>query len=131
MGSLKTAFGAIGALIPVCYCGGLALYFFGVGGNSLQAANAIGLGPTIIGLSAIGLLSCIPLLIKLVRFSTSPASRPGGKPGKRAIDDGAGETFDADAALARYLARKAAEGGSTPSGFVEAPRPQGFGRKLG
>jgi hypothetical protein len=128
MASVKSVFGMVGALIPICYCAGLAYYFFGVSGNSLQGATALGLGPTILGLGAIGLLFCVPLLIKLVRLGAPAPSR--GKPARVSEDD-AGEPFDADAALARYMARKAAEGGSSPLASVEPPRPQGFGRKLG
>lgn len=126
MGSVKSVFVLVGALIPIAYCAGLAYYFFGVSGNSLQGATAIGLGPTILGLGAIGLLFCVPLLIKLMRLGTPKPSR--GKPA-RGSDDDAGEPFDADAALARYMARKAAEGGSPPLESVEPPRPQGFGRR--
>ncbi|MES2096855.1 MAG: hypothetical protein V4459_08840 [Pseudomonadota bacterium] len=125
MGSVKTVFGLVGVLIPIAYCAGLAYYFFGVSGNSLQGATAIGLGPTILGLAAIGLLFCVPLLIKLVRLGSPTPAR--GKPARGSED--ADEPFDADAALARYMARKAAEGGSSPTGSAEPPRPQGFGRR--
>jgi hypothetical protein len=114
----------------VLYCGGLVYYFLEVSG-SLQGAEAIGLGPTVIGLGAVGLLFCIPLIIKLVRIFAAPRS-PGsggrGGPGASTRDDDG----EADAAIARYMARQPAQ--ATPP----AARPaqggggpaKGFGRKI-
>ena len=99
MGSLKSVFGVIGALVPVVYCGGLLYYFLDTSG-SVQGAATIGLGPTMLGLGVVGLLFCIPLIFKLVRFLGS------GDRGGRAGSTPDGDDFDAEAALARYMARK-------------------------
>jgi hypothetical protein len=101
MQPLKSVFGVIGALVPIVYCGGLLYYFLDTSG-SVQGAEAIGLGPTLLGLGAVGLLFCIPLIVKVVRIFAGPRS-----PGSSMDDDGDG--FDADAALARYMARRSSE----------------------
>ena len=51
----KPIFRAIGAIVPVFYCGGLLIYFIHQGG-SLEGAISIGLGPTLLGLAIVGLL---------------------------------------------------------------------------
>lgn len=128
MQSLKSVFGVIGALVPVVYCGGLVYYFLDVSGGSVEQAQSIGLGPTLLGLAAIGLLFTIPLLIKIVRIFAGPRS-PGSS--RRAGRD-EGETFDADAVLARYAARQSTEaaGAAAPPAHdgVTPTRPT-FGRK--
>jgi hypothetical protein len=111
MGSVKSVVGLIAALLPVGYCGYFLYYFVDVSGDSGPAA--MGLGPTVLGLGIVGLLFCIPLVLKLMRLASGPrAPAPGG--GEREMP--AESTFDADAALARYMARKA-------TGAVEAPVP--------
>ena len=120
MRSVKMVVGVVGALVPVVYCGGLVWYF--MRGNDLSGPVGTGLGPTVLGLGVVGLLFCIPLVFKLLKLA-APA-KP--EPGARAADDEPVSSFDADAALARYMARKAAAGGEIPS----APAPRGgFGRK--
>lgn len=120
MRSFKSVFGIIAALLPLGYCGYLLLYFKDVSGEIGPVQT--GLGPTMLGLGAVGLIFVIPLLLKLVKlFAGGPSGR------EVAVAE---SSFDPDAALARYLARKAA-------GVVEAPpeEPQpprgGFGRKIG
>jgi hypothetical protein len=132
--ALKSGFGVAGALVPVLYCGGLLYYFFDVGG-SVQEAQAIGLGPTLLGLGIIGLLFCIPLIIKIVRIFASPRSPgSGGGPDASMRDDESG--FDPDAAIARYMAQRPTD--AVPSAPSARPaqrssgpvRPTGFGRKI-
>ena len=132
MGSMKGAGALIAALVPIVYCGAMIYYFFGVGG-SVQGVAAIGLGPTVFGLGAIGLLFCAPLLFRLLKLGATPPPKPGAGP--RFAANLPEEEFDADAALARYLARKA-EAGEEPQAIVEpdsapaaAVRPV-FGRKI-
>jgi hypothetical protein len=129
------AFKLVGALLPVVYCGGL-VYFFMSHNDLSDASTAEGLGPTVIGLGAIGLLFCIPVIYSLIKMMVRPRD-PAPKSDADADTPEAGSGFDADAALARYLARKAAAGQA--DGFGEAvptqptfdgPRPS-FGRKVG
>ena len=135
MRNLKSVFGLIKALGPVLYCGSLLYYFLDVAG-SVQEAETIGLGPTLLGLAAVGLLFCIPLIVKIVRIFARPRSPgSGGRDGPDApTHDGEGG-FDADAVVARYMARRSPEAApSSPAappaheGGGPARRP-GFGRK--
>ena len=138
MQTVKSVFGVTRALLPVLYCGGLAVYFLRVSGGSMEGINTIGLGPTILGLGAVGFLFCIPLIMKVMRIMPGP--RPpisGGGPPKD-DDDG----FDPDAAIARYMASKraaeAAPGTPAPrpapknSGYQSSgpAKPAGFGRRI-
>jgi hypothetical protein len=130
--ALKSGLGVIGALVPVLYFGGLLYYFIDVGG-SVQGAEAIGLGPTLLGLGIVGLLFCIPLIIKIVRIFASPHSPgSGGGPDASMRDDENG--FDPDAAIARYMAQRSTE--AAPNAPSARParggpvRPSGFGRKI-
>jgi hypothetical protein len=132
MQSMKTGFGIIGALVPVAYCGGLLFYFLKLGGSA-EGVVGIGLGPTVIGLGGVGLLLCIPLLLRVMRAvgdsSSAKSARRRGADGEAGADAAAAEDgdFDAAAALARYMAKKA-------SGLIDVPpdepsvRPS-FGRK--
>lgn len=123
MRSFKAVFGLIAALLPIGYCGYLLLYFKDVSGEAGPVQT--GLGPTMLGLGAVGLLFCIPVLLKIVKLlANAGATAPGdGKTFE------AENTFDADAALARYLARKAAAGEEMPVPIPDAPPRGGFGRK--
>lgn len=132
----KSILGVIGALIPVLYLAGLLYYFLGVSG-SIENANMIGLGPTMMGLGIIAVLFSIPLIVKVVRLFNGPrppksdgSDKPGG-PGKPKSDSD--DNFDADAAVARYLARQSAEAAARPQpvqGAREtAPVRRAFGRK--
>jgi hypothetical protein len=145
LGSFKSIFDVIKALLPVLYCGYLLYYFLGVGG-SLQGVGDIGLGPTVLGLAGVGVLFCIPLILKIRRLlhaRRTPGS--GGDAPKDNDDDDGGAA--ADAVIARYMARKAAEesAGKPAASFASAgtgaasPAPQsggpakrpGFGRRNG
>jgi hypothetical protein len=131
MRTLKSVFGVIGALFPVVYCGGLIYYFFDVSG-SWQNAQEIGLGPTLLGLGAVGLLFCIPLIVKIVGIFVGPRSPGRGGPNASTHD----AEFDADAVVARYMARRSTDAapGSPAAppahdGGGPAGRPS-FGRKV-
>lgn len=92
----KSVLGAIGALVAVVYCGGLAYYFFDVGGS---AEDVAALGPTVLGLGAVGLMFGLWLIVKLVRISRGPPS-PGSK-GRFPSEPHDGESsFDADDVVA-------------------------------
>lgn len=124
MRSVKLVFGIVGALVPIGYCGGLLYYF--MSNNTLEGAVGQGLGPTVLGLGAVGLLFCVPLVLKLLKLA-APA-KPD--PGARVVLEDEPSGFDADAALARYMARKAAAGGEIPAATTPAEaRHAGFGRK--
>ncbi|MBC9033531.1 hypothetical protein IAG41_14135 [Sphingomonas sp. JC676] len=131
------AFKLILAFLPVVYCGWLLFYFLDQrGGNDGPVVE--GLGPTVIGLGVVGLLFCIPLVFKLIRLVVTPR---GPESDARHPDTAAPNeesSFDADAALARYLARKQAEAqgpSSSPASFSPqqdgAPQRPSFGRKIG
>jgi hypothetical protein len=131
---MKSAFGVIGALLPILYCGGLLYYFLNLSGSP-QEAERDGLGPTLLGLGAVGLLFCIPLIVKLVGIFAAPRS-PGSDGGPDASRRDGGGGFDADAAVARYMARRSPE---AAPGAAAAPaaregadpaKPSSFGRKI-
>lgn len=131
MKGLKSAFDMIRAFMPVVYCGGLLGYFLYVSNGSLENANALGLGPTFMGLGVIGLIFCIPLALKLIRlFRRPPSSGSGGGP-----DAPDNDGFDPDAAIARYMAQRLGEALSARPSAAPAPRgngpgkPSGFGRR--
>ena len=134
MRNLKSVFGVIAALVPVLYWGGLFYYFLDVGG-SVQEAETIGLGPTLLGLGVVGLLFCIPLVVKIVRIFAGPRSPgSGGRGGPDASTHDGDGGFDADAVVARYMARRSAE--AAPGSAAAPPareggpaRRPGFGRK--
>ena len=133
MGSLKPVFSLMSAIVPIVYCGGLVYYFYNQAG-SIKEAEEIGLGPTLLGLSAVGVLFFIPLIVKIYLFvialRTPAWARRGGPDGPN--DDGDPE-IDADAMIARYMAQKSAKGDpsftTTPPGDGSARRSS-FGRKI-
>jgi len=125
------------AFLPVVYCGGLLFYFLGQRGAN-DGPVADGLGPTVIGLGVVGLLFCIPLVFKLIRLVVTPRGpkSDAGRPDTPVPQEES--SFDADAALARYLARKQAGAQDLPSSFAPTPPQQdgapqrpSFGRKIG
>lgn len=137
MRTLKPGFGVIGAVLPVLYCGGLLYHFLDTNG-SVEEAKTDGLGPTLLGLGVVGLLFCIPLIVKIVRIFAGPRS-PGssgcGGPDGSAPDGEGG--FDADAALARYMVQRSEEAAPEPPAVPpaldrggRASRPS-FGRRIG
>lgn len=129
--------GFVGMLLPLLYFGGLIYYFSGVGGGTLQGIIDIGLGPTVIGLAAFGLLFAIKPLYLLFRFIIGLTTGVGTTQaivtaGREAGEDRGADSFDADAAMARYLANRAASGGDTPVTTSTEPAPPtrpAFGRK--
>ncbi|HEV7340912.1 MAG TPA: hypothetical protein VGN68_04700 [Sphingopyxis sp.] len=137
--SLGKVLGIIGGLIPLVWIGWLLYHFVGVGGGTAEGVAGIGLGPTVIGLSLVGLLFALPLIIKLLRAATGVNRVPGAsfdaklKPGEVVVEP----EFDADAAFASYMRKR--EAGVVGDVTVDpadhkppapfAPRPAGFGRK--
>ena len=136
MQSLKSVFGVIGALVPILYCGGLLYYFLDLSG-SVHEAQTLGLGPTLLGLAVVGLLFCIPLILKIVRICAAPRSPgSGGRGAPNAPAHDGDSAFEADAVVARYMAQRSAEAASPPpaappahGGGGPASRPS-FGRKI-
>lgn len=130
--TVKSLFGVFGALLPVLYCGGLVLYFSDVGGSPEGIAQ-VGLGPTVIGLGAVGALFCIPLMLKLVKVFMGPkTSGSGGSNARRA--QAPESSFDADAVISRYLAQNPNEAtrDAPQAGPRQAAAPaqrSGFGRR--
>lgn len=132
----KSIVRVIMALVPVVYCAGLAFYFFDVTGSA-EGTWGIGLGPTVLGLGVIGLIFCIPLFIKLFRALSTPAAPKSdgqGGPKTPPRKDKDEPEFDADAAVARYLARRSAEAAVSPvpSSIRETDGPvksSGFGQR--
>lgn len=103
MRTLKSIIGLLRAVVPVAYCASLFYYFLGFGG-SIDDLKSIGLWPTVVGVGIVGLLFCIPLLLKIVGVIFALRSRGPGGPGGPD-----GEAFDADAIVARYKARQPSE----------------------
>jgi len=137
MRTLKIGLGLIGALLPVVYCGGLLCYFIH-GSGSVHGAVEIGLGPTLLGLGAVGLLFCMVLIVRIVWIFVGPRSHGSrGRGGPNASTHDGESEFDADAVLARYMARRSAEAAAPGSpaalpahdGGGPAGRPS-FGRKI-
>ena len=102
----------------------------------MQGLTSMGVGPTMLGLGALGLLFMAPMIVKLIRLTTTTPPKQGTR-SRFANVPVEEEAFDADAALARYLARKAEAGEEfqavVPAEPGEAPanhaRPV-FGRKI-
>lgn len=111
------------SLLPLAYIGWLLFHFTGFQGWS-DGPLAGGLGPTVLGLGAIGLLFCAPVLFRLLKFVITPR----GPALAKGVEIDEGPAFDADAALARYMERKAAGQGVEIPLAEDAPRPV-FGRK--
>ena len=125
MQTARNWFGLIGALLPVLFCAGFLLYF----GNVRSAFGGLvdsSLGPTMIGLAAFGLLFLLLFLLKLRRFLAPPAP-PKGSDRRAGTPDEPPSDFDADAALARYMARR--DTGGTGGTAGDRPPPGSFGRK--
>ena len=123
-------FRAIGAIVPFFYCSGLLIYFIHEGG-SVEGAISIGLGPTLLGLAIVDLLFSIPLIV--VIFLIFRGTRPPGSDGRggRSGSHDGENGFDADAVVARYLAKgpvQAAAGPPAPSPGSD-PKQTGFGRR--
>lgn len=132
--SIGGMLGIIGGLIPLVYIGWLLRHFIGVGGGSADGIAMIGLGPTVMGLTVIGILFALPLIMKLLRAVSGTDRVPGSR--AKAADDLPAETqgFDADAAFANYMRNRDAAPPVPIAADAEdlqpfTPRPGGFGRK--
>jgi hypothetical protein len=134
MAPFSPALGILRALLPVLFCGGFLVYFAGVERwTGVPVGN--GPAPTILGLGILTFLFAIPLVLRVARLlGPSPPRKPG--PAFREEPLAAERSdFDADAAIARYLARREAGGPPSPAPSAPAasaaaapPRPN-FGRK--
>jgi hypothetical protein len=130
------------SLLPIAYFVGFLWYFSDVGGNSIAGIVDIGLGPTVAGIGVIVALMSIGPIITVLRFllradwATSKNERAGLT--ASGASDPASD-FDADAAIARYMAGRgntdaqpaSLASPAAPTGGNDAPptRPS-FGRKL-
>ena len=135
MRTTKSFLGLAFAVLPILFIGGLLLYLNNVRGAFFGLLDGA-LMPTMFGLAAIGIL-CIFTFVLKVRKATTPPAPPSDKVGDR-VDALVAETksdFDADAAFARYMAKRSAGTAvpsSTPSslgGGAPARPSGGFGRK--
>jgi hypothetical protein len=130
MQPFKSVFGLIGALVPLMSCGG-ALYYFLAGNGSLADIKAMGLGPTLVGLSVFTLLASIPVIVHIFRMVGDARS-----PNSSEIDTGNASVhdseFNAEAAVARYMANRPAEDASNLNAATTAAEPGAratFGRR--
>lgn len=121
-------------LLPIAYVAWVLRHFADVGGGDAQGIADIGLGPTVIGLSVVGLLFALPLAIKLIRALSGTNKVPGAKMADPSVET---QGFDADAAFANYMrGRDAAPPAPVAPDFAVdeprpfTPRPGGFGRKV-
>jgi hypothetical protein len=133
MRSLRPVFGLIRTLFGVLYCGGLLYYFLNRSG-SLQEAETNGLGPTLLGLGAVGLVFCVVLIVKIVSIVAAlRAPRLGSGGGANGSARGDEDKFDAEAVLARYMAQRREEALSPATPPVQGggglARRGSFGRK--
>ena len=115
------------------------LFLMALGGAWLGAAYFLsgfgaGASPTVLGLGAIGGAIFVFGLFGIVRGLASlatPATLPEGSTGWR--DDGerssTDSSFDADAAIARYLQNRPATDSAEADVVAEAPVRPTFGRK--
>jgi len=123
MGRLKAIFGVVGALGSIVYFTGLLHYFADAGGPAFdpQTGGMDGTGglmPTLLGLGAIVALVCISLYVKVLRASSQTRSLIP----RVATDDGESE-IDADAVVARHMARRAAEAEAEAEAASSVPMP--------
>jgi hypothetical protein len=117
------------SLLPIAYFAGFLWYFSDVGGNRVAGIVDNGLGPTVAGIGLLVVLMSIKPIIDVLRFLlgadwvTSQHERQGIV---TADSPAAGGDFDADAALARYMAGRGsaaqAEGPSPPPPPRRRPR---------
>jgi len=134
MRAARSWFGVVGSLIPVLFCGGLFLYLSNVN-DSFGGLLDHAIWPTRMGLGALTILFALLFLWKLKTASTPPAPKAALSAADGVIEEGKSD-FDADAAMARYLARRGsspdnAPAAPAPSFGGDAPRPPAgsFGRK--
>lgn len=137
MPRIKSILGAIGALVPVAYCGGL-LYYFIHNSGSIDDAKSIGLGPTLLGLAVVGGLFLIGFLVRIAWMINAAAgsaertNHSGAKPSS--LDSDNDDDFDADAVVARYMAQRPNEPEEMPRPSAPPSRqsdnPATFGRRI-
>jgi hypothetical protein len=132
MRTMKLTFGLVAAALPVLYCGGLLLHFNGVR-NMFGGMLDSQLGPTMLGIGAFGLLFLVLFGLKIWRLygGKGAPGASGGDGGDKAPKD-QGSDFDPDAALARYMARRASgahDSASPLGGGGPARQAGGFGRR--
>lgn len=135
--SLGKVLGVIAGLLPLVYIGWMLRHFIGVGGGTAEGVATIGLGPTVIGLSLVGLLLLLPIIVKLLRGMTGVNRVPGKSFDATPQPDE--PSFDADAALANYMRKRELSGeaplgetsssGAVDDGGLAPVRAVGFGRK--
>ena len=123
MRTARSIVAAFGTFAGILYFGWLLYYFLDVSG-SVEEAKTIGLWPTLVGLGVLGLLLCLLFIWRIGRIFRPRSPGPGvrGGPGTPTGDGEGG--FDADAVLARYMARQSAE---AAAGSPAAPPAQGGG----
>lgn len=109
-------------IVPVFWFGGLAIYLYRVNG-ALGGVASQQLMPTVYALGALSLLFSLPVLFKLLGLTTKSKSKKAP-----ASNDAASGDFDADAAISRYLEKKAAGEANFTVPDTAGPRPV-FGRK--
>lgn len=135
MRATRSVFGIVIGLIPILYCLGFLVYFANVEHfTGVPVGNA--LGPTVIGLGVVALLVSIPVILRIARLFRTPAPAPDEARRTAQVFADAPGDFDADAAIARYLALRtaadsraaAAPDNAAPEPGASSPRP-GFGRK--
>jgi hypothetical protein len=127
MRTTKSILGLIGALIPLLLIGGLLLHLNNVR-NAFGGLLDGAIGPTMLGLGAIGLIF-LGLFIWRIRRLAAPPAPPKSGGGTDDPPGGERSDFDPDAAIARYMARRAAGGPSAAPGDGGPVRPGSFGRK--
>jgi hypothetical protein len=113
MREVKIVVGVIGAAIPIIYCGGL-LYYFIHNSGSVQGAQEIGLGPTILGLGIIGILFLFAFMARIIWMVGK--ARSSGEPRRAGAGASAHDSdgdFDADTVIARHMARRSADAGDS------------------
>ncbi|MDR3528544.1 MAG: hypothetical protein P4L57_14835 [Rhizomicrobium sp.] len=121
MESLRPVIGIFKTVVPIVYCGALLYYFIGYSG-SLEDAQTLGLSPFLIGLASVGLIFSIILVFKLAMIVLALRTpRPGER--KQGGASPSDTSFDADAVVARYLARQGDGGVPRPPLPTAAPKP--------
>lgn len=119
--SAKTFLG----IVPVFWFGGLAIYLYRVN-TAMGGVASQQLMPMILALGALGVLFSLPILFRLLGLANGSKTKAKKASGG---GDAARGGFDADAAIARYLEKKAA--GEADFAVPDAASPRrAFGRKV-
>ena len=125
---LKAVVGLVLNLVAVVYCFGLDYYFIHSCG-SLKDAEDAGLGPTVWGLAIVGLLFCVPLLVKIVLIFIELRKPKSGGVGAGGPSPGGDDKFDADAVVAHYVAQQQLKTVSNSPGATPTVRRGGSARR--